>query len=55
MTSDEAHELAIARGEQGYLDPTSGLFVLTEATLRARGECCGNGCRHCPFGHVNVP
>jgi hypothetical protein len=20
-----------------------------------RGECCGNGCRHCPYDHVNVP
>src|SRR5690554_152000 len=25
----------------------SGLFVLTAATLLARGECCSSGCRHC--------
>ena len=45
-----AHDLAVARGEDGYLDPESGLFVLTAAYLRARGHCCGSGCRHCPYG-----
>jgi len=20
-----------------------------------RGECCGSGCRHCPYDHINVP
>ena len=33
----------------------NGLMVLTERYLRKRGYCCGNGCRHCPYGHVNVP
>ncbi|GAC1388520.1 MAG: hypothetical protein NVSMB4_14720 [Acidimicrobiales bacterium] len=45
-----AHGRAVDRGEAGYLDPATGLFVLTAATLRARGTCCGQGCRHCPFG-----
>ena len=45
----EAHAAAIAAGEAGYLDPASGLFVLTAATLLERGECCGQGCRHCPY------
>jgi hypothetical protein len=27
----------------------NGLMVLTEAFLRQRGTCCGNGCRHCPY------
>ena len=31
-----------------------GLMVLTEAYHLARGRCCGNACRHCPFDHVNV-
>ncbi len=31
-----------------------GLMVLTEAYHLARGRCCGNSCRHCPFEHVNV-
>jgi hypothetical protein len=44
-----AHDEAEARGDAGYLDPESGLFVLTAAYLRARGRCCGSGCRHCPY------
>jgi hypothetical protein len=44
-----AHAAAEARGDQGYLDPRTGLFVLTAAYLRERGYCCGNGCRHCPY------
>ncbi|MFZ1865665.1 MAG: DUF5522 domain-containing protein [Polyangiales bacterium] len=45
----EAHREAMKRGDGGYLDPETGLFVMTEATLRARGKCCGSGCRHCPY------
>jgi len=29
-------------------------MVFTEAYHLARGRCCGNACRHCPFGHANV-
>jgi hypothetical protein len=36
-------------GEPGYADPQTGLFVLTAATLAARGTCCESGCRHCPY------
>jgi hypothetical protein len=36
-------------GSPGYVDPATGLYVLTAATLRDRGECCGSGCRHCPY------
>jgi hypothetical protein len=45
----DAHAGAVARGEAGYLDPATGLFVLTAATLLERGECCQSGCRHCPY------
>jgi hypothetical protein len=45
-----AHAAAIATGQTGYMDPGSGLFVLTAAYLKKRGTCCGNGCRHCPYG-----
>jgi len=31
-----------------------GFMVLTEAYHLARGKCCGNACRHCPYEHVNV-
>jgi hypothetical protein len=48
--ADARHAAAIAAGEPGYLDPESGLFVLTSAYLASRGECCGSGCRHCPYG-----
>ncbi len=33
--------------EQGYI-------VLTEAYHLERGSCCGNGCKHCPYGYINV-
>jgi hypothetical protein len=46
---DEAHRLAVEAGAPGYIDPASGLFVLTSAYLLARGECCEQGCRHCPY------
>jgi uncharacterized protein DUF5522 len=39
----------LAAGEVGYLDPRTGLFVLTAGFLAARGTCCGRGCRHCPY------
>jgi hypothetical protein len=50
-----AHDRAVIEGRAGYLDPETGLFVLTEAYLADRGRCCGNACRHCPYDHVNVP
>lgn len=27
----------------------NGLMVLTEAFHLKRGNCCQNGCRHCPY------
>jgi hypothetical protein len=47
-----AHAAAEAAGQDGYLDPDTGLVVLTEGFLTRRGWCCGNICRHCPYGHV---
>lgn len=44
-----AHDAAVAADEAGYLDPETGLFVLTAAFLAKRGTCCGRGCRHCPY------
>ena len=44
-----AHRAALAAGAPGYDDPTTGWYVFTAATLAARGRCCGNGCRHCPY------
>jgi hypothetical protein len=44
-----AHDAAVARGRPGYIDPDSGLFVMTAARLQQQGRCCGSGCRHCPY------
>jgi hypothetical protein len=45
----EAHAAALRDGAAGYLDPASGLFVMTAAALLERGTCCDQGCRHCPY------
>jgi hypothetical protein len=50
-----AHDAAVADGSAGYLDPDTGLFVLTAAWLAARHRCCGNGCRHCPYDDDEKP
>ena len=44
-----AHAAALEDGKPGYLDPETGLFVLTAGFLADRGTCCGRGCRHCPY------
>jgi hypothetical protein len=38
----------LVEGVDYYFD--GGLMVLTERFLVNRGYCCGNGCRHCPYG-----
>ena len=45
----KAHDDAELRGDGGYLDPETGLFVMTAMQLSLRGHCCGQGCRHCPY------
>ncbi len=49
------HRAAVEAGAATYRDPTTGYTVLTEVFHLRRGECCGNGCRHCPYDHANVP
>jgi hypothetical protein len=44
-----AHDDALRSGADTYLDPRSGLLVLTAGYLAARGFCCDSGCRHCPY------
>jgi hypothetical protein len=44
-----AHRVALRDGADTYVDPVSGLFVLTAAYLARRGTCCDSGCRHCPY------
>jgi len=51
---EELHRVACEKGLNTYIDPITGYMVMTELVHRKRGVCCGSGCRHCPFGHVNV-
>jgi len=44
-----AHREAVASGQSGYLDPFTGLFVMTAGFHLKRAHCCHNGCRHCPY------
>lgn len=44
-----AHDAAVSAGSPGYLDPGTGLFVMTAEHHVRRGNCCNNGCRHCPY------
>ena len=44
-----AHARALDADQPGYVDPGTGLFVLTAGFLADRGTCCGRGCRHCPY------
>ncbi len=46
----ERNSPKLVEGEDYYMDPLSGLFVLTEKFLKERGFCCENSCRHCPYG-----
>ena len=48
------HQLACKEGRDTYVDPHSGFHVMTRNALLKQGHCCGNGCRHCPYGHINV-
>jgi hypothetical protein len=32
----------------------NGLLVFSRWAHLKRGTCCGNGCRHCPYGHAGV-
>lgn len=45
----KAHGDACARGQEGYIDPDTGLFVMSAVYLKKRQWCCGSGCRHCPY------
>lgn len=51
---DELHRAACNDGHDTYIDPVSGYQVLTSKALLKQGACCGNSCRHCPYGHINV-
>ena len=44
----------LAEGEDYYFNE-EGYIVLTEQFHLKKGNCCGNGCKHCPYDFMNVP
>ncbi|MBC7740741.1 MAG: hypothetical protein H7061_00990 [Bdellovibrionaceae bacterium] len=46
----EAHQKACENQQDTYIDPETGLQVITSFYLLRRGYCCTSGCRHCPYG-----
>ncbi|KAJ3003598.1 UNVERIFIED_CONTAM: hypothetical protein HDU68_005622 [Siphonaria sp. JEL0065] len=51
---EEAHKAACQARQETYIDPATGYSVMTEWYLASKQECCGNACRHCPYGHTRV-
>ena len=51
---EEVHMCAVRKGELQYIDPVTGYQVFTQLASSQRGYCCGSGCRHCVYDHVNV-
>jgi ATP:cob(I)alamin adenosyltransferase len=51
---EDLHLLALQNGQSSYEDPTTGFTVFTELLHLKRGTCCGNECRHCPYGYENI-
>ncbi len=51
---EKLHDFACKEGRDTYVDPISGLHVMTRNALLKQGSCCGNDCRHCPYEHINV-
>ena len=51
---EDLHRAACDAGRDTYIDPVTGYQVLTSKALLKQGACCGNSCRHCPYGHINV-
>lgn len=51
---EELHRVACETKQAMYTDPATGYSVMTAYILKERQVCCGNGCRHCPYGHANV-
>ncbi len=52
VTNERNERLGLEPGD--YYFSAEGFLVFTEQYHRKRGYCCGNRCRHCPFGHEAV-
>jgi len=42
----------LVEGRDYYIE--NGYWVFTEKYLLERGQCCGSGCRHCPYRKKKV-
>jgi len=51
---EDLHIQALQSQSKTYIDPETGFTVFTEYAHLKRGKCCGNVCRHCPYGWENV-
>ena len=51
---EDLHAAALLQKSTTYTDPATGFVVFTERAHLLRGTCCGNQCRHCPYGWENV-
>jgi ATP:cob(I)alamin adenosyltransferase len=51
---EDLHFQALKETSKTYIDPSTGFTVFTEYFHLRRGTCCGNSCRHCPYGFENV-
>lgn len=51
---EDLHHQAVLHGAKSYEDPETGFTVFSEIIHLQRGTCCGNQCRHCPYGWENV-
>ncbi|EYC38909.1 hypothetical protein Y032_0687g1532 [Ancylostoma ceylanicum] len=49
-----AHLKALEERKLTYKDPFTGYTVFTVSHHLYRGDCCGNGCRHCPYKLKNA-
>mmetsp|Transcript_42609 Transcript_42609/g.103060 ORF Transcript_42609/g.103060 Transcript_42609/m.103060 type:complete len:429 (-) Transcript_42609:160-1446(-) len=52
---EDLHLRALQNGSTTYIDPPTGFTVFTDLIHLKRGNCCGNKCRHCPYGFEAVP
>ena len=51
---EEVHHRALCQKSTTYTDPCTGFLVFSERAHLQRGQCCGNLCRHCPYGWENA-
>ncbi|MEO8590726.1 MAG: DUF5522 domain-containing protein [Flavobacteriales bacterium] len=49
---ERVERLGLEKGDFYYSE--EGYIVFTEQYHLKRGHCCGNNCRHCPYGHEAV-